>query len=142
MIAGAAIAGYLLTRGVRAIYIYVSLALAGVVSGFFLYAPWISFRFAISSLVVWQFTSGAAVAVLMALLPKVAQDPSRGGAAAGLVGQVMAFGNIVTPPLYLSLLPNHKPFQFVALIFSGWLISLICLPDWKQRRAPIGSASP
>jgi predicted MFS family arabinose efflux permease len=135
MIVGAVAAGYLLTRGVRTIYLYIAIAVAGMASGFLLYAPWITFSFAISTLLVWLLTTGAAVAILMALLPKVVQDPTRGGAAAGLVGQVMAFTNFITPPLYLSLLAKQSPLPLVALVLSGWLISLIFLPAWKQRRA-------
>lgn len=135
MIFGGLGAGYLLTRGVRTIYLYIAITLGGMAAGFLLYAPWVTFSFAISSLIIWLLTTGAAVAILMALLPKVVQDPTRGGAAAGLVGQVMAFTNFITPPLYLSMLAKKNPLPLVALVLSGWIISLVFLPAWKQRRA-------
>lgn len=134
MIVGALAVGYLLTRGARAIYLYIAITLGGMASGALLYAPWITFSFAISALLVWLLTTGAAVAILMALLPKVVRDPSRGGAAAGLVGQVMAFTNFVTPPLYLSMLARKSALPLVALVLSGWLVSLVFLPAWRQRR--------
>jgi predicted MFS family arabinose efflux permease len=141
MIMGALGAGYLLTRGMRTIYLYIAITLSGMASGFFLYAPWLTFSFAISALIVWLLTTGAAVAILMALLPKVVKDPTRGGAAAGLVGQVMAFTNFVTPPLYLSMLAKQSPLPLVALVLSGWILSLVFLPAWRKLQAVPATAS-
>ena len=141
MIAGGLGAGYLLARGTRTIYLYIAITLGGMASGFLLYAPWLTFSFAISALAGWLLTTGAAVAILMALLPKVVKDPTRGGAAAGLLGQVMAFTNFVTPPLYLSILSKQSPLPLVALVLSGWIISLIFLPAWRQARALPETAS-
>jgi predicted MFS family arabinose efflux permease len=141
MIAGGLGAGYLLARGMRTIYLYIAITLGGMASGFLLYAPWLNFSFAISALAVWLLTTGAAVAILMALLPKVVKDPTRGGAAAGLVGQVMAFTNFVTPPLYLSMLAKQNPLPLIALVLSGWILSLVFLPAWRQARAVPETAS-
>jgi predicted MFS family arabinose efflux permease len=135
MILGGLSAGYLLTRGLRTIFLYVAITVGGMASGFLLYAPWLTFSFGVSALIVWQLTTGAAVAVLMALLPQVVRDPTRGGAAAGLVGQVMAFTNFLTPPVYLAMLARKSSLPFVALVLSGWIVSLAFLPAWRQRRA-------
>jgi hypothetical protein len=78
----------------------------------------------------------------MSLLPHVTRDPGRGGAAMGLVGQVMAITNLMTPPLYLSLLAKGNWLYFVALILSGWIISLAFLPAWKRRPLATSPASP
>jgi predicted MFS family arabinose efflux permease len=129
-------AGYLLTRGIRPVSVYIGIALAGMVSGLLLYAPWTSFPIAVVMIAIWLPCTGAAVAVLMALLPRVVRDPARGGAAMGLVGQVMAIGNFVTPPVYLALLPKGNWLDFVALILSGWILSLAIIPAWKRPPAP------
>jgi predicted MFS family arabinose efflux permease len=141
MIFGGIAAGFLLARGVRPISVYVAITLAGVASGLFLYAPFTSIPVAIVMLFIWQPTTGAAVAVLMSLLPQVTRDPTRGGAAMGLVGQVMAVTNLMTPPLYLGLLGKGNWLYFVALIFSGWILSLAFLPAWKQRPLAAAPAS-
>jgi len=129
-------AGYLLTRGVRPVSVYLGIAAVGIAAGLLLYAPWLPFSAAIVALLVWLPCTGAAVAVLMALLPKVTRDPARGGAAMGLVGQVMAIGNFVTPPIYLALLPKGNWLDFVALVLAGWLLSLAFLPAWQRGPAP------
>jgi predicted MFS family arabinose efflux permease len=134
-------AGYLLTRGIRPISIYIGITIAGVVSGLLLYAPWTSFPIAIVAIAIWLPCTGAAVAVLMALLPRVVRDPARGGAAMGLVGQVMAVGNFFTPPIYLALLPKGNWLAFVALVLSGWILSLAFIPAWKNGSAPASVAA-
>ena len=128
-------AGYLLARGVRPISVYIGITAAGIVSGLLLYSPWSSFSLAMAAVFVWLPCTGAAVAVLMALLPAVVHDPARGGAAMGLVGQVMAVGNFFTPPLYLALIPKGSWLAFFALILSGWILSLAFIPAWKTRTA-------
>jgi hypothetical protein len=77
----------------------------------------------------------------MALLPRVVRDPARGGAAMGLVGQVMAVGNFFTPPIYLALLPKGNWLAFVALVLSGWILSLAFIPAWKNGSAPASVAA-
>lgn len=130
-------AGYLLTRGIRPISVYIGITIAGVVSGLLLYAPSISFPVAIVAIAVWLPCTGAAVAVLMALLPRVTRDPARGGAAMGLVGQVMAVGNFFTPPLYLGLLGKNNWLDFVALVLAGWILSLAFIPAWKRSEPAV-----
>jgi predicted MFS family arabinose efflux permease len=125
-------AGYLLTRGIRPVSIYTGIAVAGIISGVLLYAPWTSIPIAIVMIAIWLPCTGAAVAVLMALLPRVVRDPSRGGAAMGLVGQVMAIGNFVTPPIYLALLSRRNWLDFVALVLCCWILSLAFIPAWKR----------
>ena len=142
MILGGVAAGYLLARGIKPISVYIAITLGGMAGGVLLYAPWTGFAFAISMLFIWLLTTGAAVAVLMSLLPQVTRDPGRGGAAMGLVGQVMAITNLMTPPLYLSLLAKGNWLYFVGLILSGWIISLAFLPAWKQKPLATSPASP
>lgn len=129
-------AGYLLTRGIRPLSVYIGIAVVGMAAGLLLYAPWIPFPAAIVTLLIWLPCTGAAVAVLMALVPRVVRDPTRGGATMGLIGQVMAIGNFVTPPIYLGLLPKGNWLDFVALVLAGWILSLAFLPAWKRGSAP------
>lgn len=139
MIAGAIMAGFALSRGMRTISLYSGVAVMGVIVGFLLYAPWVAFSVAVTMLILWALTTGVASAALMALLPRVVKDPSRGGAAAGLVGQVMAVTNFVTPAIYYHFLGNGSWLYFVALVVVCWFGSLAFLPAWKLRPAAASS---
>ena len=141
MIVGGLGAGIVLTRGGRPFSVYAGLAAAGMASALLLYDPAISFSWAMVALLVWLGSTGAGVAVLMALLPQVARDPEKGGATMGLVGQVMAVSNLATPPLYLGLLSKGNWLYFVALVCGGWILSLAFLPAGRRRAAaPAGEA--
>ena len=139
MIAGAIVAGFALSRGMRTISLYSGVAVMGVIVGTLLYAPWVAFPLAVTMLVLWALTTGVAAAALMALLPRVVKDPSRGGAASGLVGQVMAVTNFVTPVIYYHTLANGSWLYFVALVVVCWFGSLAFLPAWKLRPAAASS---
>ncbi len=139
MIVGGIGAGFALSRGMRTISLYGGIAVMGVIVGTLLYAPWTAFPVAVTMLVLWAFTTGVATAALMALLPRVVKDPSRGGAASGLVGQVMAVTNFVTPVIYYHFLANGSWLYFVALVVVCWLGSLAFLPAWKMRPAVASS---
>ncbi|MBZ5500759.1 MAG: MFS transporter [Acidobacteriia bacterium] len=139
MIAGGIGAGVALSRGMRTISLYGGIAVMGVIVGTLLYAPWVAFPAAVTMLVLWAFTTGVATAALMALLPRVVKDPSRGGAASGLVGQVMAVTNFVTPAIYYHTLSNGSWLYFVALVVVCWLGSLAFLPAWKMQPAAASS---
>lgn len=143
MILAGIVAGALLARGTKALSIYIVITVAGIVSGLLLYAPWVGFPFAVTMLLIWQPMTGAAVAVLMALLPRVTRDPMQGGATMGLVGQGMAFINFITPPIYLSLVAKQNWLFFAALVVGSWIISLAFLPASRRSStdAPASLAS-
>jgi len=135
MIVGGIGTGLTLSRGMRTASLYAGIAVAGAAAGIFVYAPWVTLSFAVAGLVGWQLTTGAASAAQMALLPKVVQDPTRGAAASGLVGQVMAFTNFVTPPFYFRVLGEGNWRYFVVLVVACWFLSLVILPAWRGRVA-------
>lgn len=139
MIVGGIGAGFALSRGMRMISLYSGVAVIGVIVGTLLYSPWVAFPLAVTMLVLWALTTGVASAALMALLPRVVKDPSRGGAASGLVGQVMAVTNFVTPAIYYHFLANGSWLYFVALVVVCWLGSLAILPAGKVRPAAASS---
>jgi MFS family permease len=135
MIVGGLGAGLLLARNMRAISLYLALTVGGIIAGFLVYAPWVNLPLAIVALLVWLLTTGAGVAIMFALLPHVVRDPSRAAATSGLVAQVMAITTFVTPAIYLSLLAKGSWISLIALVFLGWLVSLIFLPAWGRKTA-------
>jgi MFS family permease len=128
MILGGILAGLLLSRNVSALRLYLLAALGGILSGVLLYAPQVSFPVAVTMLLVWLLTTGAAVAIIMSLLPYVVRDPQRGAAASGLLAQVMAFGTLITPAIFYSMLAKGNWMYFAAVVFGGWIVSVIALP--------------
>jgi len=138
MILGGIVAGLLLTRNIPALRLYLMTALGGILSGVLLYAPRVSFPVAVAMLLVWLLTTGGAVAIIMSLLPHVVRDPQRGAAASGLLAQVMAFGTLVTPAIFFSMLSKGNWIYFAAVVVGGWIISAIALPAaaTHQRSEP------
>jgi MFS family permease len=128
-IAGSILGGLLLSRNVGTYWLYLIMTVAGMVSGFLLYAPWVSLLIAIAALLVWVVAQGAGLAVIMSLLPRVVKDSRQGGAASALMMQVMALGALFTPPLFLSILAKGKWMYFVVLVLVGWTLSLVFLPS-------------
>ena len=128
-IAGGILGGLLLSRKVGTSLLYLILTLAGMVSGFLLYAPWVSLLTAIAAMLVWVFAQGAGLAVIMSLLPHVARDSRKGGPASALMMQVMAVGAVFTPSLFLLTLAKGKWMYFVMLVLAGWVLSLVFLPS-------------
>jgi MFS family permease len=138
MILGGILAGLLLSRNMQAMRLYLMVALGGILSGVFLYAPQVSFWVAVVMLLVWLLTTGAAVAIIMSLLPHVVRDPQRGAAASGLLAQVMALGTLITPAIFFSILSEGNWMYFAAIIIGGWIISVLALPaaGGPQRTEP------
>lgn len=136
MILGGILAGLLLSRRVPAVRLYLLMALGGILSGVLLYAPQVSFPVAVVMLLVWLLTTGAAVAIIMSLLPHVVRDPQRGAAASGLLSQVMAIGTFLTPAIFYSILGKGNWIYFAAVIAGGWIASLAALPNPATRQSP------
>jgi MFS family permease len=138
MILGGILAGLLLSRNVSALRLYLLAALGGILSGVLLYVPQVGFPVAVAMLLVWLLTTGAAVAIIMSLLPHVVRDPQHGAAASGLLAQVMAFGTLITPAIFYSMLAKGNWMYFAAVVFGGWVISVIALPaaGGSQRSEP------
>ena len=128
-IVGGILGGLLLSRKVGTSSLYLIITLVGMVTGFLLYAPWVSLLIAIAALLVWVFAQGAGLAVIMSLLPHVARDSRKGGPASALMMQVMAVGALFTPSLFLSILAKGKWMYFVVLVLVGWTLSLVFLPS-------------
>ena len=128
-VVGGIVGGLLLSRKVGTSLLYLIMTVAGMVSGFLLYSPWVSLLIAIAALLVWVVAQGTGLAVIMSLLPHVVRDPRQGGAASALMMQVMAVFGLFTPALYLSILAQGKWMYFVALGLVGWMLSFVFLPS-------------
>ena len=139
MILGSTLSGVFLTRGVRAATLFAALAVSGSIAGFGVFAPWTHLGLTLAALVIWLTCTGAAMAVLASLLPKVA-GPEHRAATAGLLSQTGALTTFVTSPLWLAVLGLNQWLALFMIILAGWGISMVLLPV-QARSAATRSAA-
>lgn len=136
MILGSTLSGVFLTRGVQPGTLFGVLAVVGTLAGCGLFAPWTQMGLTLASLVAWVICTGAAMAVLASLLPKVAGAEHR-ASTAGLLSQTGALTTFVTAPLWLAVMAFDQWLALALIILIGWGLSTVLLP--AQTRA---SSSP
>ncbi len=136
MILGSTLSGVFLTRGILPAALFITLALAGCIAGFGVFAPWTHMGVTLAALAIWLVCTGAAAAVLASLLPKVA-GPEHRAAAAGLLSQSGALLTFVTPVLWLAVMALNQWLALVMIILVGWAISALLLPA-QARATPRG----
>jgi MFS family permease len=135
MIVGAVVTGALLARDARPQSVMTGLAAGACLCGSALFWPGAPFSAVVPLLCLWFLFMGGATALLLAVLPLVA-EPARRGAAAGLLNQSSALATLVTPPLWLALFAGGTWLPFVALVIGMWLVStalLWALPAVSSR---------
>ena len=132
MIIGGLGIGYLLSRAVGPWRLFAVMAIIGVLAQSALFLPvGGGIALATIALVVWLFAFGGMAGGAMTLLPAVARDPARNGAASGLVNQFISLASFAAPSTWLSL---HDGLQYVLLASGCLLISLIALPAARSTR--------
>ena len=134
MILGSTLSGIILTRGVLPATLFIVLALVGSIAGFGVFAPWTHMAFTIASLLIWLICTGAAMAVLASLLPRVA-GPEHRASTAGLLSQTGALTTFVTSPLWLAVLALNQWLALFMIILTGWGLSAVLLPA-ESRSTP------
>jgi MFS transporter, DHA1 family, inner membrane transport protein len=127
MILGSALSGVFLTRGVRAATVFTVLAVFGSMAGLGVFAPWTHISLTVAALLIWLTCTGAAMAVLASLLPKVA-GPEHRAATAGLLSQTGALMTFITSPLWLAVLGLNQWSALFMIILAGWGVSVVLLP--------------
>ncbi|HMA11696.1 MAG TPA: MFS transporter, partial [Steroidobacteraceae bacterium] len=128
MIPGGLLAGALLARGRRDYTLLVVLMLAAVVLSVPLLATGESRALRLVALAAWQFESGAAIAVVVAGLPRVVRDARQGAAAAGLLSQVAALITFVTPLIWSPILASGQWLLFVMVVAIAAVLALLLFP--------------
>jgi MFS family permease len=128
MILGGMISGVLLTRGARVSSLFITLAVLGSIAGMGVFAPWAHIAATVAALTLWSLCTGAAMAVVASLLPRVASAEHR-ASAAGLLSQVGAITTFITPTIWLPTLGLNQWWGLVAIIFLGWTVGVLLLPS-------------
>jgi len=125
MIIGGLSMGYLLSREVRPSLLFAVMAATGVLAQALIFLPDGGITLPTIALIVWLFAFGGMAGGAMTLLPSVAGDPARSGAASGLVNQFISLASFAAPSTWLAL---HDGIQYVLLAAVLLLISLTALP--------------
>jgi hypothetical protein len=87
-----------------------------------------------AALVIWLFAFGGMAGGAMTLLPTVTRDPSRSGAASGLVNQFISLASFAAPSTWLAL---NDGGQYVLLAAGCLLISALALPGAAVTRRAV-----
>ncbi len=127
MILGSMLSGVILTRGVRPVRVFLALAVVGCIAGCGVFAPWTRMGLTLAALLVWLICTGAAMAVLASLLPRVAA-PEHRASTAGLLSQTGALTTFITSPLWLAVMALNQWVALFMIILAGWGASTLLLP--------------
>ena len=125
MVIGGVSMGYLLSRSMSTTLLFAIMAAIGAVAQVVLFLPASGVTLATAGLIVWLFAFGGMAGGAMTLLPSVARDPARSGAASGLINQCISAASFAAPPTWLAL---HDGVQFMGLALLCLVVSLIALP--------------
>ena len=131
MVIGGLSMGHLLSRTSRTTLLFAVMVVIGVLAQTILFLPASGITLATVGLILWLFAFGGMAGGGMTLLPTVARDPARSGAASGLVNQFISLASFATPSTWLAL---HSGAQYVGLA--------TVLFDHKPDLAARESASP
>ena len=132
MIIGGLSMGHLLSRKVGTTLLFAVMVAIGALAQTVLFLPASGIALATVALIVWLFAFGGMAGGAMTLLPTVVRDPTRSGAASGLVNQFISLASFAAPSTWLAL---HEAIQYVVLATVCLLISLIALPARAARTA-------
>lgn len=132
---GGVAAGLVMTTRVRPGYMFAAIVAICIGAQVLLFGVTTPLWLALLALAVWMGLKGMAIAVSMALLPKVVTERVGSGAAAGIVGQVISLMAFLVPPIYFAALGRQGWSEYVLFAGAGLIVSLFVLPLWKRRSA-------
>lgn len=135
MIAGAFAIALLLARGMHPRIAMVILGVGASACGLAVFWPRTPFGALAPILCGWFLFMGGGPALLLAVLPRVA-EPARRGAAAGLLSQFSAIATFVNPPLWLALFAAGDWRPIALAIGALWLVGTVLLSALSSIREP------
>ncbi len=135
MIAGAFAIALLLARGVRPRAAMLILGVGASACGSAMFWPGTPFGALAPILCGWFLFMGGGPALVLAVLPRVA-EPARRGSAAGLLSQFSAIATFVNPPLWLALFAAGDWRPIALAIVALWLMGTALLSVLASMREP------
>lgn len=134
MIFGGLLTAWILARGMTHLRWFVMIVIAGFLCAIAVFSPGIASLPRLAGLVGWLLASGACVAVVTAMLPKVVADPRQGAAAAGLLSQLAAATTFVTPLIWVPLAAAGAWQGFLAVIAAAGIAGILLFPRPRHTR--------
>jgi predicted MFS family arabinose efflux permease len=128
MIPGGLVAGWVLARGGRDVTVLRVIMLLAVLVSLPLFIPGHSLFLRVGTMVIWLMAQGAAIAVVTAALPRVAVNPARGAAAAGLLSQIAAITTFITPLVWRPILAGGIWLLFLVVVAMSAMAALALFP--------------
>lgn len=128
MVPGSLLAGALLSRGWRDMRVLAGLMLATIAISLPLFMPGLAQPGRIAVMAAWMLCQGAAIAVVMAALPRVVANPMQGAAAAGLLSQLAALVTFVTPLVWQPILQSRAWPGFIVVVGVAATAALLLFP--------------
>lgn len=133
MLLGGVTMGWLLSGKRDRFVLFMVVAAVGLAAQVVLYFPGSGMILATGAMIVWLFVYGGISATCFVMLAQYNDDPTRGGIASGLIGQLASIGCFFAPAVYFSLTTWNS---FVLVAGAGLLLSLLAFP----RGAAAGAA--
>jgi hypothetical protein len=87
----------------------------------------------LAGLVAWLLVSGACIAVVTAMLPRVVANPLQGAAAAGLLSQIAALTTFLTPYVWLPILGSGRWPLFIGVIAAAGVAGILLFPRARDE---------
>ena len=135
MIFGGVLTAILLARGLAHAALFRVLVVLGLCAALLMFWPGIAQLLRLSGFVAWLVVSGACIAAVTAMLPRVVANPLQGAAAAGLLRQVAALTTFFTPQIWLPILGSGRWFLFIAVIAAAGLAGVLLFRGRATRSA-------
>lgn len=136
-IAGRFAAGWLLGWRLTPAAVLVSAGIAGVATIALALLASVPLGMALALFTLFQIVMGIIPGVLSAMIPEVAPAPDRIGTVSGLVNQMVTLGNLVGPPLVLTLYATAAAEGAVALLAAWTLTSVALVAHLAVFRRPV-----
>ena len=127
---------WMLSRGVSPWRLAAAISLVAIVCGVLLYNPGAALPLAIPMLFISQSCASAVTALTYASMPRLLVDPSRVGAATGLVVQISGLGGMLGPPLYFAVLASNQWFPIAITLLVLWGGAFLLMPFKRTSSLP------
>lgn len=131
MIGGALLVGAVLGRGNSPFRLCAPIALSASVFGSLIFVPACPLFVVGAALCGWFFVLGAAMALIFAMIPRVA-DPSSPGQAMGIMNQLSALQTFITPSVWLLFLDRLGWGSLVVLVVLSWCTTILLFSSLRS----------
>lgn len=125
---GSVIIGIVLGRGGNISRAAIVVTVVGIAMGSIAHLPTIPFAGAIVAFYIFQILASSIIAFIYATMPRVLDEPSRIGAATGMVVQSGAVAAMLGAPVFFAVNGTGSWLAITAVIAGCWLLAFLLMP--------------